>query len=397
MQRIQNIVLRREATLKSMVYFVPKLRNSNIEKAMQRMGRMLREDPEGAIRTNVVICFAKLAPTIATKPPGARVLLGTLLRGLRDPFSPCRLASLQSLAVCSLYFSAEDIVTRILPLVSPRCADADMRVRGTAFLSLEHLADVAKTHLITAGPSPPTEAGGAPMQPAEEEAGLKQDKAAPGGGGGWTGWALKRAVDFYSKSSGKIETAPSGAFAAEVVTPQHLPPTPQVEATTGRSEAASTEGGETAGFEKGEATPLSQPEEAKWSVDIDELSLASARSELTEQAPPPPVHPVAAAATTTSKEKQPIVTLQPPPSGPPAKKVVAKTLRVDEDFWAAFDTGSTAAGGGAAAAAPSAGDGAPKKKLFGAKGLQTILAARKQKEEGRKRPDEDDPFAHLLS
>lgn len=46
-----------------MVTFVPKLKkSSSIEKSMRLVTRLVQKDPEGPIRTNAVICFAKLAP-----------------------------------------------------------------------------------------------------------------------------------------------------------------------------------------------------------------------------------------------------------------------------------------------------------------------------------------------
>lgn len=59
-----NICACREATLKSMCIFVPKLKKTScIEKAVRLITRLVQKDSEGPIRTNAIICFAKLVPS----------------------------------------------------------------------------------------------------------------------------------------------------------------------------------------------------------------------------------------------------------------------------------------------------------------------------------------------
>lgn len=125
-------------------------------------------------------------------------ILGTAFLGaLRDPFPPCRLAALQSIAVCSgqEIFSANDIVTRIMPVVCQRCVDSERQVRNLAFMSLEALLYQARLHLDVADTKDETDST------QKNEAPISKNQSS-----GWTGWALKKAIDFYgSKESGSIE------------------------------------------------------------------------------------------------------------------------------------------------------------------------------------------------
>jgi len=124
----------REATVKSMVSFVPKVRNSTKlleNKVVRSLQRIINEDGEASIRTNAVICFGKIATYL---PPSiAGPALGhAFTKALRDPFGPCRNAALHALSATSRLFTITDISTRILPIVCQRLVDSEVSVQDTA-------------------------------------------------------------------------------------------------------------------------------------------------------------------------------------------------------------------------------------------------------------------------
>lgn len=145
-----SFVSLREATLRSMIYFVPKLASAaHVDKAFQKLSRMLHEDPEGAIRTNAVICLAKLYSSFC-KPQHAKAIGVQLIRALKDAFPPCRAAALAAIgvAVCAdpLVFSREELMVRFAPAVCHRCVDPDLSVQEAAFTTLQHIIRITKLH-----------------------------------------------------------------------------------------------------------------------------------------------------------------------------------------------------------------------------------------------------------
>ncbi|CEM03226.1 unnamed protein product [Vitrella brassicaformis CCMP3155] len=128
----------REATVKSMLYFMPKLRKAQSEKALRLLSRCL-SDNEPSIRTNTMICIAKVAPQISVDQ--ARKVLGNAFSvSLKDTFPPSRQAALQSLAATGIgIFPPTDIANRLMPLVCMRLVDPEKEVRLVAFGVLEKL------------------------------------------------------------------------------------------------------------------------------------------------------------------------------------------------------------------------------------------------------------------
>eukprot|EP00923_Selenidium_pygospionis_P000325 GHVN01000647.1.p1 GENE.GHVN01000647.1~~GHVN01000647.1.p1 ORF type:complete len:878 (-),score=163.10 GHVN01000647.1:815-3448(-) len=131
----------REATLKAMIYFVPKLNRANLDKALRLMAKLL-EDSEPAIRTNTLICFARLAQSGAIpKEKAKKILMTAVVKALRDPFVAARIAALQSATVMSRsgVFEGEEVALHVMPHVCRSLVDRDPKVRGIGFSTLEQL------------------------------------------------------------------------------------------------------------------------------------------------------------------------------------------------------------------------------------------------------------------
>eukprot|EP00435_Cladocopium_sp_Y103_P069634 s456_g33.t1 len=127
----------REATVKSMIFFVSRLKPKIVE------GR----DPEASIRTNALICVGR----VSTQLPQASItptLMTVIGMGLKDPFSPCRCAALQTLSATSNSFSAEDLAGKLLPGVCHRLIDPDPAVGDMAFTTLGKLQEIVRQKVI---------------------------------------------------------------------------------------------------------------------------------------------------------------------------------------------------------------------------------------------------------
>ena len=127
----------RELTLKSTVVLVPSLTAPNLEKLSRYLIR-LQSDSETSIRTNSVIFIAKLASHLTTTSQ-QKLLLPAFCRAMKDGFTPCRLAALQSTLKTKQYFSMPEIATKVLPAVMPLLLDPMENVRKEAFSVVDTL------------------------------------------------------------------------------------------------------------------------------------------------------------------------------------------------------------------------------------------------------------------
>jgi SCY1-like protein 1 len=132
----------RELTLKATLTLVPKLTPPNLEKLSRYLVR-LQGDAEPAIRTNTVIFFSHLAPHM-TEMSRQKLLLPAFCRSMQDPFTPCRLAALQSTLKARQWFDAAGIASKVLPAVTPCLIDASPDVRKEAFAAVDELLFVLR-------------------------------------------------------------------------------------------------------------------------------------------------------------------------------------------------------------------------------------------------------------
>jgi len=152
----------RELTLKATLSLVPHLTAPNTEKLSRYLVR-LQNDDEAAIRTNTVIFFSKLAPHLS-EMTRSKLLLPAFIRAMKDPFTPCRLAALQSTLQAKQFFDAEGIASKVLPAVTPCCVDPAANVRKEAFSAVDDLLYLLRqeSERLAALPEPTENGGVAP-------------------------------------------------------------------------------------------------------------------------------------------------------------------------------------------------------------------------------------------
>lgn len=137
----------REATVKSMIFFVSRLKPKIVEGRVLKLLIKMMQDPEASIRTNALICVGR----VSTQLPNASItptLMTVIGMGLKDPFSPCRCAALQTLSATSNSFSAEDLAGKLLPGVCHRLIDPDPAVGDMAFTTLGKLQEIVRQKVI---------------------------------------------------------------------------------------------------------------------------------------------------------------------------------------------------------------------------------------------------------
>eukprot|EP00922_Rhytidocystis_sp_ex-Travisia-forbesii_P037900 GHVS01056426.1.p1 GENE.GHVS01056426.1~~GHVS01056426.1.p1 ORF type:complete len:791 (-),score=148.72 GHVS01056426.1:1485-3857(-) len=198
----------REATMVSMIYFFPKLKQKQCELAIRALSRCL-VDTEGTIRTNATIAFAKIASSM--EEPN-ELLIKTLpdvfSRAFNDTFVINRMAGLQSVGATWHLFAPADVACRILPQICLRLADMDGAVRASSFVLMESIL-----HPLQAKLSQPPK--GEKEEALTSTNGVQVSSSTAGWLGAVAGMAKtygKKALDFYGSRSG--EAPPTGVVAA---------------------------------------------------------------------------------------------------------------------------------------------------------------------------------------
>lgn len=126
----------RELSLKASFVLVPQLSAPNLEKLSRYLIR-LQSDPEPSIRTNSIIFIAKLAPDLSSDTVRHKLLLPAIVRAMKDPFYPCRLAALQSLSKTIKHFDPIGLASKVVPVIAPILLDPVSEVRIEAFKVLD--------------------------------------------------------------------------------------------------------------------------------------------------------------------------------------------------------------------------------------------------------------------
>jgi SCY1-like protein 1 len=133
----------RELTLKATLVLVPTLNQPNLEKLSRYLIRM-QSDSETSIRTNTVIFISKLAPHLSESSQ-QKLLLPAFVRAMKDPFSPCRMAALQTTLKSKDNFKMLELATKLMPAVSPLLLDPMEDVRKEAFSVVDTLLATLRT------------------------------------------------------------------------------------------------------------------------------------------------------------------------------------------------------------------------------------------------------------
>eukprot|EP01053_Blabericola_migrator_P002801 Blabericola_migrator_1__2800@NODE_17_length_22983_cov_74_609923_g14_i0_p4_GENE_NODE_17_length_22983_cov_74_609923_g14_i0NODE_17_length_22983_cov_74_609923_g14_i0_p4_ORF_typecomplete_len766_score128_01Pkinase/PF00069_25/2e09Pkinase_Tyr/PF07714_17/3_3e07Cnd1/PF12717_7/0_00011Cnd1/PF12717_7/5_5CLASP_N/PF12348_8/0_96CLASP_N/PF12348_8/0_029Adaptin_N/PF01602_20/1_6e02Adaptin_N/PF01602_20/0_00035HEAT_2/PF13646_6/0_72Kinaselike/PF14531_6/0_18Kinaselike/PF14531_6/1_6e03Arm_2/PF04826_13/0_16ParcG/PF10274_ len=153
----------RDVTLRAMLFFVPKVAHDRgcLDRGFKRMSRCLQTDEAPFIRTNAIICFAKLIES-SNANVIQEYIAPQFLIGMRDNFSPAKLAALQGLCACVSHLKAKDKALKYLPALCPRLLDEDPQIQAIAFQALDMMTSSLKAetlHVTAAVTTPPTTGG----------------------------------------------------------------------------------------------------------------------------------------------------------------------------------------------------------------------------------------------
>lgn len=156
----------REATVKSMIFFVSRLKPKIVENRVLKLLIKMMQDPEASIRTNALICVGRVSAHLP-QASISQTLMTVIGMGLKDPFSPCRCAALQTLSATASSFTAEDLAGKLLPGVCHRLADPDPAVGDMAFTTLTKVQEIVRQKVIERRQAP-TEASETPKATQED-------------------------------------------------------------------------------------------------------------------------------------------------------------------------------------------------------------------------------------
>ena len=127
----------RELTLKSMAVLGSKLSPRTLNQSLLKHLAKLQVDEEPAIRANTTVLLGNLAPHLS-KGTCKKILLNAFGRAVRDPFPPARAAGIKAVMATEKYHAADDVATRILPMIGPLCVDSIGEVRSAALQCISH-------------------------------------------------------------------------------------------------------------------------------------------------------------------------------------------------------------------------------------------------------------------
>jgi SCY1-like protein 1 len=312
----------REATVKALIHFVPRLKAKTVEGRVTKLLLKLLQDPEASIRTNAVICCGRISGHIP-KACAAQTLMQALQAGIKDSFGPCRSASLHTLLATCALFGMEELANRLLPLVCLRLVDPDPTVSDTAFEVMSGLQKHLRTQVDERRAAQQLEPA---TGQAAEAAGGSAAK------GTWGAWALTTVGSVMSsKIMGSMSSKPSGDLTSassdmiEPVTPSPTPEKPRVSSGSGMAlgtapKVRTDTGASSLNLDDNAPTGGAWDEDDNFWDDFDD---SAPTSSVTEAAPKK-----AAPAPAVPKAK-----------GASAKKAPAVKAGVndEDDFWKEFD------------------------------------------------------------
>ena len=137
----------REVSVKSVPLVIDKLSERQLDELAQAMTKLLG-DRVPALRVNTMICLGMVLSKFSAQTQ-SRVLLPAFVRGLRDPFVPCRVKALEGIAVAAEAHDPKACAANVLPSVAPLCCDGDNSVRQAALSCCRALLSVVEKHSET--------------------------------------------------------------------------------------------------------------------------------------------------------------------------------------------------------------------------------------------------------
>jgi len=197
----------REKTVISMIHLAPKLNYSNLDEIviMKHFTRLVR-DEQGGIRTNTIVCLGKIAQYLHPKTR-QQTLLSCFSRSLKDPFPPSRIAAMNAIAATQQYYTIQETVGRVLPLLCPATGDPEKTVRDQAFKVVRGF--LSKIEKVSEDPNMKEEM--------EKEVGSNNPVATAAAG--WANWAVGAVTSKFYKSS--IQPSTNSTISGRNQSPQN--------------------------------------------------------------------------------------------------------------------------------------------------------------------------------
>lgn len=139
-----NMSIKNE-TIKNFIYVFPKLKTNIRSGALNMLLENLKEN-DGCIKTNSIICIAKISKHIITDKQN--ILENVFQVGMHDISVQTKLATLHSIKYTYDQFCVKKFVSNILPMVTRSMIDDNMEIRFCAFDVLESLMVDLKKELL---------------------------------------------------------------------------------------------------------------------------------------------------------------------------------------------------------------------------------------------------------
>merc|ERR1719477_466997 len=211
-----------------MIHFAPKLSYSNLDEVvvLKHFVRLAR-DEQGGIRTNTIVCLGKIARHLHPKTR-QQALLACFSRGLKDPFPPSRIASINAIAATQQFYTVQETGSRVLPVLAPASVDPEKAVREQALRVIRGF--LGKLEKVSEDPSLAEEM--------DKEVGSTNSAAtaAAVAAAGWASWAVGAVTaKFYKSPAGPA--APGGSQESTPA-PEIKPSKPSAERLTEPSKSS---------------------------------------------------------------------------------------------------------------------------------------------------------------
>jgi len=167
----------RQATIVSMVPICSQLTISNIRILIRELKR-LQSDPDAQIRTNSVICIAKISEYIEEETR-SQVLSSAFSKAATDPYHPCRKAAITAYKSTIMYFNNIMIATSCIPSIAKLCVDQNEEVRLASIRLMKQFIDVlweADAAKLAEVENPPDQKSSQPIKKPEDEPQTEKSK-----------------------------------------------------------------------------------------------------------------------------------------------------------------------------------------------------------------------------
>lgn len=332
----------REATVKATIFFVPRLKAKTVEQRVVKLLLKLLQDPEASIRTNAVICCGRISGQLPSAC-AVQTLGQALTAGLKDPFGPCRSASLHTLLATCALFPVEELANKMLPQVCLRLVDPEAAVSDNAFEVLSALQKHVRTQ-VEERREAQQQAANSPEAPAEASGGSAAS-------GTWGSWAMSTVGSKFtnvmgSMSSSKSDGTPTGNGSTSFSSSS---PAPASSPAASPSKPATSSSGAGSGMSLGSGAKAAAPAKSSSnSLDLgnsDKADLGGGAwddeedfwDDFNDDAPAAPAPAAPAVRAAPKSSTAPATPAKASVKAEPAPKATQAKIHDEEDFWKDFD------------------------------------------------------------